>query len=55
LPRRQAREYRAQGATTRRHCRLDQRIDWAQAGDDLPRFDSMHDGLSKYLAVPPRR
>lgn len=37
------------------HCFWDQHVDWAPVGDDLPRFDSTHEGLSKYRVVPPRR
>lgn len=37
------------------HCFWDQRVDWAVVGDPLPRYDSLHQGLAKYRAVPPAR
>jgi hypothetical protein len=36
------------------HCFWDQRVDWAAVADELPRIDSMHEGLANYRAVPPR-
>ena len=35
------------------HCFYDQRAGWATAGDDLPRYSSDHEGLSKYQVIPP--
>lgn len=36
------------------HCFWDQRADWVEMGDQLPRVDAVDEGLSKYRAVPPR-
>lgn len=33
------------------HCFYDQHVAWAAVGDDLPRYDSSAEGLSKYRAV----
>lgn len=36
------------------HCFYDQHVDWGEAADGLPRYDSDEPGLAKYRAVPAR-